>query len=540
MYMRNSSRPKGRNKNYLPVTIRNGIEKDFRSLISTLAEDGSFKEQYLASEVFSKYLDPTLVTPDMRLHNAIQKWLDIEVKNEETNQRLLFAEDEDFGWVSYKTLKSKIRKDIANVLGKFDPIHLFSLGGSHTNGASTRVRRAPTARFTKHTGKAHGTTSAIDWYKTYSYGSMLYNQQLTEVSGSMMFTVDKKTEIDRVACKEPEVNMFLQRCVGQHLKARLLRFGLDLKDQSVNQQLAKVAVQKGLATVDLSAASDSISAQLVRELLPHDWFEFLDDIRVKQAIIPAAFNGSEFTHDLEMFSSMGNGFTFELETLIFWAITRAVSYFSGIKGKINVYGDDIICPVGIVPRLKRLFHFMGFTLNSSKSFWTGEFRESCGYHYHGPVDVTPFYLRGPLRDMESLIRLLNQLLNWDGKGFDSFTTLKCYQFHKKWAASIPIVLHGGSNIKASNQLVTCVRPSVSLEKVSKEVEYDHSGALIAWHSEKETYPDIVVSSDPKVETGVRYRRVTRFLNESESTRCWRTQVTPVDNHTWDPYLFFEA
>lgn len=536
MQMSNSSKSKGRNKNYLPETIGSGIEKDFRCLIQKLSKDGSFKNSYLEKEVFSKYLDPKLVTPNMRLRNGIQKWISIEVKNEETNQRLLFADDVNFGWVSYEKLKEKIRKDIAKVFGKFDPVHLFSLGGSHTNGASTRVRRGPSARYTKHTGEAHGTASAIDWYKTYSFGSMLYNQQMEEVSGSMMFTVNKKTEIDRVACKEPEINMFLQRCVGQHLKGRLLKNGIDLRDQTVNQELAKVAVQRGLATVDLSAASDSISAQLVREFLPNDWFEFLDDIRVKQVEIPETFNGECFTHDLEMFSSMGNGFTFELETLIFWAITRAVSYYSGVKGRISVYGDDIICPTGIVPRLQRLFHFFGFRLNEDKSFWSGEFRESCGYHYHGPVDVTPFYLRGPLRDMQSLIRLLNQLLNWDGRGFDAFVSRECYEFHKKWSSSIPKVLHGGDNIKASNQLVTIDFPVSSLEERSEPVEYDEIGAHIAWHAEKVTYPNSVISSDPKVKSGYKYQSVSRFISANATNR---TLVTPVDNHKWNPYLFFE-
>jgi hypothetical protein len=118
----------------------------------------------------------------------------------------------------------------------------------------------------------------------------------------VLFTVPKSSEIDRVACKEPEVNMFMQRSVGAHIRRRLRRVGVDLNDQTVNQHLAKIAVDQGLATIDLSAASDSITEQLVVNWLPPEWFLLLNRLRVHNVDVDGTL------HPLQMFSSMGNGF----------------------------------------------------------------------------------------------------------------------------------------------------------------------------------------------------------------------------------------
>jgi hypothetical protein len=87
----------------------------------------------------------------------------------------------------------------------------------------------------------------------------LRNLPLTVHESSVYFTVPKNSTIDRSACKEPEVNMILQRALSKHIRESLKRVGIDLRDQGVNQRLARDALKLGLATVDLSAASDSIT-----------------------------------------------------------------------------------------------------------------------------------------------------------------------------------------------------------------------------------------------------------------------------------------
>jgi hypothetical protein len=253
-----------------------------------------------------------------------------------------------------------------------------------------------------------------------------------------------------VACKEPEINMLLQKSVGNHIRRRLKVFGVDLNDQTVNQNLARVAVSKKLATIDLSSASDTITKQLVINLLPFEWWSLLDDLRVKSTTMKE----QNELHKLEMFSSMGNGFTFELESLLFYAITRVVCWKSGIRGRISVFGDDIIAPVAVVKRLQRVFSFLGFTMNPKKTHFTGLFRESCGKHYYGGLDISPFYIRRRISTLPDLISLLNKFLEWDGRGWGFLQTPEAIRFHRKWSAFVPVILHGGLDPEDPSALVT--------------------------------------------------------------------------------------
>jgi hypothetical protein len=520
MKKRNSRQTPKRCANYLPKVICNAFESEFVDLIDQLPSDP--RVDYLKAEYRSKYLDNKIVSADIRRANAIQKWMTVEVKNRTINQNLLF--DEDLGYVTSDELIKTARLTIHRVLGSFDSETVFK-NGSHTNGASTRVRRSPKAAILKHLGKAHLTSSAIKHWLAFAHNTQLSKQTLELNDASVLFTVDKASDIDRVACKEPECNMLLQRCVGSFIRSKLLsKVGINLNDQSINQRLAKEAYFGDLATIDLSSASDSISRTLVMRLLPAEWWSVLDDLRSDTINI----DGTD--HVLEMFSSMGNGFTFELESLIFYALTRAIAYHSGVKGKISVYGDDIIAPRKLGPRIKRTFSFFGFKVNSKKSNWSGSFRESCGKHYYKSLDVTPFYLRESIRSKTDVIRMLNRLLQWDSNGLFCLTTESVITFHYKWAQQIPHNLHGGSDPNMDNCLVTGDPPRSALLQKMKKIPYDYNGALLRWYTERgddlgitPPWKTVVepLFSDPRIEG--KYVILPRPL-ELRRTRWWPYQL----------------
>jgi hypothetical protein len=477
------------NPNFLPESDGVAFVAELTALAESLAAEGSFKEKYLVSELLTKYCDTSTTPPSERRSRAIDKWLGTEKRNGLTNSRLQLG-DTDFGWATSDDIIAKARSIISKVLGEVSMATALCVG-NHTNGASPRIRRGPLAAIQKHSGKAQGTSSALLHWSRLSEGTVLEDQEVEVSEGSVLFTVPKKSDIDRVACKEPEINLFLQRGVGDHIRSRLRRSGIDLNDQSRNQELARQAVELGLATIDLSSASDSISKQLVFELLPFEWWSYLDDIRCHSAFLPdhSGKNKEMARIELEMFSSMGNGFTFELESLIFWALTRTVCWLSGVKGKVSVYGDDIIAPSRIVPRLIRVFHWFGFTVNPAKSAWTGGFRESCGKHYHNGRDVTPFYLRGPVKTKTDLIRVLNRLLEWDGREWGFIVTPCVLDFHHKWSNHIPRRLWGGQDPDDITSLVTGHRPRCRLLRRTKVLrdfrrpaEGFEEAALLRWHS----------------------------------------------------------
>jgi hypothetical protein len=253
---------------------------------------------------------------------------------------------------------------------------------------------------------------------------------------------------------------------------------------------------------------------------------------------------------MEMFSTMGNGFTFELESLLFYAITRVVCERSGIKGRISVYGDDIIAPSAVVRRLKRVFHYFGFTMNPKKTHFTGLFRESCGKHYHGGFDVSPFYIRREVRELPDLINLLNQVLEWDGRGWGCLMSPTLLAFHRKWAAFVPRRLHGGIDTNDPSALVTGDLPRHRLVPIMKEVKRPSEDAslnlwLLTMNQINPRDPLVSVDdwwreylpTEPRMgEIGFALtldpRRVTGFRTKPIKHRGART--------TWVPYLLEET
>lgn len=195
--------------------------------------------------------------------------------------------------------------------------------------------------------------------------------------------VPKSWKTDRAIVKEPLLNTMFQLGVGDYIAARLSKWGCDLETgANQNRDAARRGSQTGaLATLDLSSASDTVAQALVLDLLPIDWVLFLRNFRTGSVLL----NGQRIVQ--EKFSSMGNGFTFPLETLIFYALAKSVS------DEAYVFGDDIIVETETVPLLLEVLTACGFLVNPEKSFVEGPFRESCGGDYLQGIDIRPLFVK---------------------------------------------------------------------------------------------------------------------------------------------------
>lgn len=208
-----------------------------------------------------------------------------------------------------------------------------------------------------------------------------------ELQPSKLSFVPKNAKTLRSICTEPGLNTLVQLGLGSEMARRLAAFGIDIRDQTLNQRRAAEGSLTGaLATLDLSSASDTISTELVFELLPLDWATLLNRCRTRRTLLPW---GGELLQ--EKFSSMGNGFTFPLETLIFWSLAAACCENDR---DATAYGDDLIVPVAAVELLMEVLTAVGFVVNKTKSYHTGPFRESCGKDYYWGIDVRPAYQKG--------------------------------------------------------------------------------------------------------------------------------------------------
>lgn len=201
------------------------------------------------------------------------------------------------------------------------------------------------------------------------------------VKGCKIAFVPKDAKTDRTIGIEPHLSGYVQLGIGGYLRERFRPWVNLSTGQEVNRFFASVAAEWRLATVDLKAASDTISRALIWYLLPEEWAMLLDKCRSQYYTLDGV------TREFEKFSSMGNGFTFELESIIFYALARA----SGSNRHLTaVYGDDIICEAAVFEHLQKVLDMCGFTVNWDKSFCRSAFYESCGSDFFNGVDVRPF------------------------------------------------------------------------------------------------------------------------------------------------------
>lgn len=222
------------------------------------------------------------------------------------------------------------------------------------------------------------------------------------VHNNKIVFVPKTALTHRSIAVEPLLNGFVQKSVDIFLRDRLRRVGVNLTDQKRNQELARegsLLAKGSFSTIDLSAASDSLATEVVRELLPEDWFVMLNALRSKQGLL----NGKVLTY--EKFCSMGNGFCFPLESLIFASAVVEAGGKLGVDSA--VYGDDIIVPADLTSRVLANLKLLGFKVNPRKTFVHGPFRESCGADWFNGEDVRPFTLDFRIDSIQSVFKLLN-------------------------------------------------------------------------------------------------------------------------------------
>jgi hypothetical protein len=240
------------------------------------------------------------------------------------------------------------------------------------------------------------------------------------VEGNRLSCVPKNVDISRTICTEPTLNMWYQLGLGNMLRDRLREFfGINLANVAdVNRRLAYQgsldSSEMSMSTIDLESASDSISLGLCDWLFPQWFSQLLRDLRSPLCRMP---DGT--TLALNMVSTMGNGFTFPLQTFIFSAVVCSVYREMGIplsrvdaeKPNWSVFGDDIVVCRKAYSRVCQVLSILGFTVNEQKSFSEGPFRESCGYDLFKGHMVRGVYLKR-LECPQDTFVAFNKLVRW--------------------------------------------------------------------------------------------------------------------------------
>lgn len=303
---------------------------------------------------------------------------------------------------------ARIRKIVASLLGPCPDLMDGKFGPGATFGDRGRLTTVPDKMSSRPTLTPSAIYFTFPWSGTaWAKACVADGRDLTFVRGNRFTTVPKDCTKDRGIAVEPSINLFYQLAYGRLMKKRLGRAGFDLlRAQEIHKRVACEASKEGhYATIDLSNASDTVCNNLVKLLLPSRWFDTLSDLRSSHTLVKGKWV------KLEKFSSMGNGFTFELETTIFAAIVMACMEVKGVTplpgANVFVFGDDIICPTEVFGEVRIALQFLGFTPNEKKTFSDGPFRESCGGDYFDGVDVRPYFLEEEPDEPQKYIAMAN-------------------------------------------------------------------------------------------------------------------------------------
>jgi hypothetical protein len=117
---------------------------------------------------------------------------------------------------------------------------------------------------------------------------------------------------------------------------------------------------------------------------------------------------------LQKYASMGNGTTFVVQTVVYYALARLACKRAGCSlENIAVFGDDIILPSFAAPHLTEMFQYCGLMVNDEKSFISGPVRESCGGDYYRGFNIRPvFYRKDYHDDLAGFLAMRNLLWLW--------------------------------------------------------------------------------------------------------------------------------
>ena len=296
------------------------------------------------------------------------------------------------------------------------------------------------------------------------------------VKGSRATTVPKTSDKVRGINIEPTGNMYLQQGLMLVLYRLMKDVGLNVEQlpdrHKILARLSSISHEN--ATIDWSSASDCLSVELLRFLLPPVWFDVIMKIRCDFAEV----DGDSI--ELNMVSTMGNAGTFPLETLVFWIYAVAV-HMTETSSSISLYpeweeqqacsvfGDDCILPTGSSLRYIEVMEGLGFIVNKEKSFYeTEHFRESCGGDYLDGFDTRPFSLKAPpTRKQSNLEPWLYTICNALVEKYISYFGELSYVYDKElWRTLFALFEEHKVHIK----LVPSYYPDDAGLKISSDIE----------------------------------------------------------------------
>jgi hypothetical protein len=227
---------------------------------------------------------------------------------------------------------------------------------------------------------------------------------------SRLIPVPKDQRGPRLIAAEPISHQWIQQGLAREVRARVAKTKIgpciDFFDQRVSMVAAlEASASRKHATVDLKSASDNLSCYVVQRVFRSNpsLLSLMRACRTRFMLNECDLKQQHLLR-LRKFATMGSALTFPIQSIVFAILCLGVGAYKhprrgwrSIARDIRVFGDDIIVPVDWVPDLDWVLTQLGLEVNRSKTFTGSNFRESCGMDAFRGTDVTPAYVRLPIR-----------------------------------------------------------------------------------------------------------------------------------------------
>jgi hypothetical protein len=279
-----------------------------------------------------------------------------------------------------------------------------------------------------------------------------------------LIAVPKNYKTARVIAPENVLRQATARCYF-NISDRYLPASVSLHDQTQNQKLSYLGSLDGkLATIDLHAASDSLTPTLLWEIFPKKFMQIVT------RILPTHTVENDKVNRLESAATMGNSMTFWLESTAFLGISlAAVKFHNRFTGEtdetVSVYGDDIIVPTNAAPEVIEFLEGLGFIVNHEKSFIDKDhpYRESCGEEYFKGINVSSrYYPRFPIEGtLGGKFSTKTYRDGFTGTKVSTMTSLIDLQ-HKLFNLCVPAALLVSEIVKEAEPRMTTSTPDQGL------------------------------------------------------------------------------
>lgn len=247
---------------------------------------------------------------------------------------------------------------------------------------------------------------------------------------SRLIAVPKTAKGPRLIAAEPTSHQWCQQLLLSFLfnqcRATFGTHFIDFKDQQKSGDMVlRASLDRELATVDLSDASDRLTCWTVERIVRRNPSLLTALHAARTRYIRDEISNDVSFLSLRKFASQGTATTFPIMSLVMLCIALGVSLDSRhgvtwgsireLRGKVRVFGDDIIIPRYGYERLVRAMDLLQLKVNLAKSYVNGHFRESCGTDGFRGYDITPVKPRTLVADSpascQAVVDTSNNLFN---------------------------------------------------------------------------------------------------------------------------------